>query len=157
MFYVSCYWVSGLIVFLHDDAIAGHWFIVIKGLVSWLTIVSHMMYDFCTWLIVMSHGFHACDPLWTHDLLYELWLVLACCAVDSWESADGFYTMTCYESWVVWRESMSHGWGKKPYIRAPSWHEFGFFTQPSKLLSLLLIQSTIFISCQRSRPECLNR
>ena len=157
MFYVSRYWVSWLIVFLHEDAIARHWFIVIKGLVSWLTIVSHMMYDFCTWLIVMSHEFHACDPLWTHDLLYELWLVLTCSSVDSWESADGFYTMTCYESWVVWRESMSHSWGKNPYIRAPSGHEFGFFMQPSKLLSLLLFQSTIFISYQRSRLECLKR
>ena len=54
--------------------------------------------------------------------------------------------MTHFESWVAWRGSMSHGWGKNPYIRAPSGHEFGFFMQPSKLLSLLLIQSTIFIS-----------
>ena len=59
----------------HDDAIACHWFIVIGCLVVWLTIVSYIMYDFRTWLIVMSHGFCACDPRRTHDLFYELWLV----------------------------------------------------------------------------------
>ena len=129
----------------HGDAIACHWFIVIGCLVSWLTIVSHIMYDFCTWLIVMSHESHACDPLRTHDLLYELWLVKACCAVDSYESADGFHTMTHFESWVAWRGSMSHGWGKNPYIRAPSGHEFGFFTQPSIFFPILYFQYKIFI------------
>ena len=54
--------------------------------------------------------------------------------------------MTHLESWVVWCGSMSHSWGKNPYIRAPSGQEFGFFMQPSKLLSLLLVQFTIFIS-----------
>jgi len=29
-------------------------------------------------------------------------------AADSDESADGFHTMTHYESWVAWREGMSH-------------------------------------------------
>ena len=66
--------------------------------------------------------------------------------IDSYESSDGFHTMTHFESWVAWRGSMSHSWGKNPYIRAPSGHEFGFFTQPPKLLSLLLVQSIIFIS-----------
>ena len=49
--------------------------------------------------------------------------------------------------------SMSHGWGKNPYISAPSGHEFGFFTQPSKLLSLLLVQYTIFISLPTFRDQ----
>ena len=31
-------------------------------------------------------------------------------------------------------------------MSTPLEHEFGFFTQSSKLLSLLLVQSTIFIS-----------
>ena len=138
---------------LHNDAIARYWFNVIGCLVSWFTFVSHMIYDFCTWLIVMSHWFHACDPIRTHDLLFELWLVLVCCAVDSYESSDGFHTMTHFESWVKWHGGMSHGWGKNPYIRASSGHEFEFFTQPSKLLSLLLIQPTIFISlsCSKTR------
>jgi len=29
-------------------------------------------------------------------------------AADSDESADGFHTMTHYEPWVAWHESMSH-------------------------------------------------
>ena len=155
--YVLCFtlWSQLTHSISHDYAIACHWFIVIGFLVWWLTIVSHMMYDFPTWLIIMSHGFHACDPIRTLDLLFELWLVLVYCAVDSYESSDGFHTMTHIESWVTWREDMSHSWGKNPYIRAPSGHEFGFFTQPSKLLSLLLIQSTIFINVPR--PECLKR
>ena len=59
----------------HDDTIVCHWFIVISCLVLRLTIVSYMMYDFRIWLIVMSHGFRTRDPLRTHDLFYELWLV----------------------------------------------------------------------------------
>ena len=31
----------------------------------------HVMYDFRTWLIVMSHGFQECDPFTTQDLFYE--------------------------------------------------------------------------------------
>ena len=52
---------------------------------------------------------------------------------------------------------MSHGCGKNPYIRAPSGHEFGFFTQPSKLLSLLLVQSTIFISLSTFKGQSVLR
>ena len=46
----------------------------------------------------MSHEFHACDPARTHDLFYELQLVLACGAVDSNEATDGNHTMTHFES-----------------------------------------------------------
>jgi len=68
----------------------------------------HVVYVLCTWLIVISHGFRACDPVRAHDLFYELWLVAGQGAADSDESADGFHTMTHYESWVAWRERMSH-------------------------------------------------
>jgi len=68
----------------------------------------HVVYVFRTCLIVMSHGFHACDPVRVHDLFYGFWLVAGYGAVDSSESADWFHTMTRYESWVAWREGMSH-------------------------------------------------
>ena len=69
---------------------------------------SHVVYVFRTWLISMSHGFHACDPVRAHDLFYEVWLVTRYDAPNSNESADGFHTMTHYESLVVWREGMSN-------------------------------------------------
>ena len=31
----------------------------------------HVVYVFRTQLIVMSHGFRACDPVRAHDLFYE--------------------------------------------------------------------------------------
>jgi len=145
----------------------------------------HMVYVFRTWLIVISHGFQACDPVRAHDfiremsergptwswmllvhqggswspwstrstpirsdphfwkfyrkcgsvwirvdqedpgdhkppwwtrsgfyillmLFYGFWLVPGYGAGDSYESADRFHTMTHYESWVAWREGMSH-------------------------------------------------
>jgi len=46
----------------------------------------------------MSHGFHTCDPVRTHDLFYEFGLVARYGAVDTHKSADGFHTMTHYES-----------------------------------------------------------
>jgi len=55
----------------------------------------------------MSHGFHAGDPLGAHDLFYGFWLVARYGAAGSHESADGFHTMTHYESWVAWCEGMS--------------------------------------------------
>jgi len=69
---------------------------------------SHVVYVFHTWLIVMSHGFHACDPVRAHDLFYGVWLVARYGAADWLVSADGFHTMTHSESWVAWPEGMSH-------------------------------------------------
>ena len=40
----------------------------------------------------MSHGFHAGDPVRAHDLFYEFGLVAR------EDAADGFHTMTHYES-----------------------------------------------------------
>ena len=71
-------------------------------------VCGHMVYVSCTWLMVMCHGFHACDPVRAHDLFYGFWLGARYDAVDSYESAHGFHTMTHYESWVAWREGMSH-------------------------------------------------
>jgi len=42
------------------------------------------------------------------DLVYGFWLVVRYGTADSEESAAGFHTMTHYESWVAWRETMSH-------------------------------------------------
>jgi len=68
----------------------------------------HVVYVFHTWLIVMSHGFRACEPLGAHDLFYGFWLVVRYGAADSYELAEGFDTMTHYESGVAWRKGMSH-------------------------------------------------
>jgi len=46
----------------------------------------------------MSHGFHTCDPVRAHDLLYGFRLVARSGAADTDESADGFHTMTHFES-----------------------------------------------------------
>ena len=94
--------------FSDDNTIAHHWFIVIGCLVTWLTFCGHVMYTSHTWLIVMNHGFRACDPIRALDGFYEFWYVARYGAADSHESADGFHTMTHYESWVAWCESMSH-------------------------------------------------
>ena len=146
--YVLCFtlWIQLTHSISHDYAVACHWFIVIGCLVSWLTIVSHMMYDFRTWLISYES--------WVSHMWFTLntWLVLwVMIGLGMWRSRllRVNWWISHYdslESWVAWCGSTSHGWGKNTYIRAPSEHEFGFFTQPSKLLSLLLILSTIFIS-----------
>jgi len=70
-------------------------------------VCGYVVYVFHTWVMVMSHGFRACDLVGTHDLFYGFWLVERYGADDSDKSADGFYTMTHYESWVTWREGMS--------------------------------------------------
>jgi len=84
----------------------------------------HVVYVFRTWLIVTSHGFHACDPFRAHDLFYEFWLVTRPSAADSNASADGFHTMTHYESCVAWREGMSHaglGLREEPLYQSTLW------------------------------------
>jgi len=82
----------------------------------------HVVYVFHTWLIIVSHGFQACDPIRAHDLFYGFWLVAREGAADSDQSADGFHTMTHYESWVLWREGMSHaglGLREEPLYKSP--------------------------------------
>ena len=71
-------------------------------------VCGHVVYVFRTCLIFMSHGFHACDPVRAHDLFYEYWLAARYGGADSDVSADGFHSMTHHESWVAWREGMSH-------------------------------------------------
>ena len=56
------------------------------------------MYGFRTRLRVMSRGFHACDPLRTHDLFmsYDWFRHVAQLTLN--ESSDGFHTMSHFES-----------------------------------------------------------
>jgi len=61
----------------------------------------HVVYVFRTGLIIMSHGFHACDPVGADDWYYEFCLVAGYGAADVEGSADGFHPMTHYESWVA--------------------------------------------------------
>ena len=53
-------------------------------------------------------GFAQVTPLGHMTCFSEFWLVARQGAADSDESGDGFHTMTHYESWVAWREGMSH-------------------------------------------------
>ena len=55
----------------HDIAVAHHLLVVISLCFDMTHVCGHMMYDFRTWLIVMSHGFHAWDPFRAYDLFYE--------------------------------------------------------------------------------------
>jgi len=49
----------------------------------------------------MSHGFRACDLFGAHDWFYGFLLVVRYGAADLDESANGFHTMTHYESGVA--------------------------------------------------------
>ena len=80
-------------------------------------VCGHVVYVFPTWPIVMSTGFHTCNPFRAHDMLYGFWLLARYGAADSDWSPDGFHTMTHYQSWLAWRESMSHtesGFSEEP-------------------------------------------
>jgi len=68
----------------------------------------HVGYVSHTWLIVMSHGFHAYDPVRAQYLFYRFWFVARYSAANSRESANRFHTMTHDDSWVVCPEGMSH-------------------------------------------------
>jgi len=46
----------------------------------------------------MGPGLRTCDPFGVHDLFYGYWLVVRYDTADSYESAEGFHTMTHYES-----------------------------------------------------------
>ena len=46
----------------------------------------------------MSHGFYASDPLRAHDLFYKFELIIKYNTTDADGSAQGFQTMTHYES-----------------------------------------------------------
>jgi len=61
-------------------------------------VCGHVVYVSRTCLIVMSHWFHACDPVRAQDLFYGFLLVARYGAADSDESAEGSHTMTHYES-----------------------------------------------------------
>jgi len=61
----------------------------------------HVVYVFRTWLIVMSHGFHACDPVWGTWLVswiligYEVWRSWLV-RVSWWISHyDSLWVMSC--------------------------------------------------------------
>ena len=83
----------------------------------------HVVYVFRTWLIVMSHGFHACDALSAHDLVCELLLVLVCCT--SWLIGVNWWIFTLWlamshESCDAEYESHRvRGRGGLGYIRRP--------------------------------------
>ena len=92
---------------LDDVAVARHLLVVI----SWLIHDSrfgHVVYVFPTWLIVMSHGFHACDALSAHDLVYEFWLVFG--TSRSWLIQVNWWISHYNSLWVMSRVtwSMSH-------------------------------------------------
>ena len=72
---------------LHDDAITCHWFIIIGWYFDMTHDCGHVVYVFGTWLIVMSHGFHACDPRGT-------WLV--------WWVMIGWKLWCRWLAWVSW-------------------------------------------------------
>ena len=124
----------------------------------WLfSFVTHYCESHNVWLSHMTHSYESwVSRMWsTSDTWLVLWVMIGLGMLRSWltQVSWGISHYDSLESWVVGHGSMSHGWGKNPYIRAPSGHEFGFLTQPSKLLSLLLIQSTIFIPLPRFRDQ----
>jgi len=47
---------------------------------------------------IMSHGFHTCDLFEPMSAWLDLDELIGMCAVDWYKSADGFRTMTHYES-----------------------------------------------------------
>ena len=59
----------------HDSAVARHLLVVIDLCFDMTYVCGHVVYVFRTGLIVMSHGFHACNALSAQDLVCELWLV----------------------------------------------------------------------------------
>ena len=127
-----------------NDAIAWHLFIVI----GCLCFLSHDCESHDGWHSHMTYRYESWVPrMWSTS---ETWLAMSyywfkvCCGVDTYTAADAFHTISHFEPWVIWRGSLSHFWGKHPYIRVPSEHEFGFFTYPSKLHSLLL-SSTYYL------------
>jgi len=61
-------------------------------------VCGYVVYVSRTSLVVMSPGLRACDPFRAHDLFDGFTLVARYSAADSYESADGFHTMTHYES-----------------------------------------------------------
>ena len=94
--------------------------------------LSHMTHNYESWVLHM----------WSvSDIWFVLWVMIGLGMLRSWFLwiIRWISHYDSLESWVAWREGMSHGWGKNPYIRAPSGHEFGFFTQPSKLLSFVWV------------------
>ena len=56
----------------HNSAVARHLLVVIGLCFDMTYVCGHVVYVFRTRLIVMSHGFQACDALSAHDLVYEL-------------------------------------------------------------------------------------
>jgi len=106
-------------------------------------------------------------PVRAHDLFYEFWLVARQGAADSDESADGFPTMTRYESWVAWREGMSHaglGLREEPLYKdtlgtgdlghEPSpLHTRRLKTQHHEYLSSTSTNTALSVSCTRTLCE----
>ena len=113
------------------------------------------------WLLHMTYNYKSwVSRMWSISVTWlVLWVMIGLGMLRSWLIRVIWWIShyDSFESWVAWRGSMSHGWGKNPYIRAPSGQEFGFFTQPSKLLSLLLVQSTIFILVSTSEGQSVLR
>ena len=104
--------------------------------------MTHDCESYDVWLSHMTHSYESwVSRMWSVlDTWLVTWVMIGLGMLRSW-LIRVIWWISHYdslESWVAWREGMSHGWGKNPYIRAPSGHEFGFFTQPFKLLSLLL-------------------
>jgi len=86
-------------------------------------VCGHVIYVFGTWLIIMSHGSCACDSIGAHDSLYGLWDIAQLTRRSQLMDFTLWLTMSHGSRdarvWVL----QGYGWGKNPYISAPSGQE----------------------------------
>ena len=108
----------------------------------------HMMYDFRTWLIVMSHGFRAGDPFRVHDLFYEF--LIGFSTLRSWLIGVNWRILHYDSLWVMSRvtRSMSHtglGLREGPTIKRDLGRlGVGYFSRSSELGFSLLNQPGVY-------------
>jgi len=106
--------------------------------VMWFMYLAH---DSELWVMGFAHV--TCWGTW---LIYEFWLAARYGAADLYESAEGFQTMTHYESWVAWREGMSHtglGLREEPlYKGTPGAWELSQATRPLPPRPYILLKGT---------------
>ena len=123
MLLVYCYWLFGFVT--HDCESHDVWF-------------SHMTHSYESWV----------SRMWsTLDTWLVIWVMIGLGMLRSWLSRVIWWISHYDSPWVMSRVTRRHEsrLREEPLYKGTLQAWVGFFTQPSKLLSLLLVQSTIFI------------